>query len=71
MKGDGEDTVGEVEGFLDAVAVVNVDVDIQNSWVISDGVSGLDERSRWRSCDVREKSTHLKSSKIAKTISFT
>ena len=30
---DSHDAVGGVEGFLDAVAVVNVDVDVENAWV--------------------------------------
>jgi hypothetical protein len=33
VKRERHDSVGEVESFLDAVAVVNVDVDIQDAWV--------------------------------------
>ena len=35
MEGDGEDAVGEVEGFLDAVPVVDVDVDVEDAGVVS------------------------------------
>lgn len=35
VEGDGEDSVGIVEGFLDSVAVMNVDVDVENSCVYS------------------------------------
>jgi hypothetical protein len=36
VEGDGEDAIGLVEGFLDAVAVVNVDVDVEDSRVMSE-----------------------------------
>jgi len=35
VEGHGHDAVSQVKGFLDAVAVVNVDVDVQNSGVVS------------------------------------
>ena len=34
MEGDGHDSVGVPEGEFDAVAVVDVNVDVENSWVI-------------------------------------
>ena len=35
VEGDGHDAVGGVEGFFDAVAVVDVDVDVENARVFS------------------------------------
>ena len=31
---DGHDSIGRVEGFLDSVSVVNVDVDVEDSFVV-------------------------------------
>lgn len=35
MEGDGHYAVGAVEGFFDAIAVVDVDVDVEDSLVCS------------------------------------
>lgn len=36
VEGDGEDAVGGPEGLLNAVAVVHVDVDIHDAWVVAE-----------------------------------
>lgn len=33
MEGDGHDAVGGVEGFLDTISVVDVNVDVEDAWV--------------------------------------
>ena len=43
MEGTGDDPVGEVEGLLDPVAMMHVDVDVEDSLMgPSDLVSGWD-----------------------------
>ena len=35
VEGDGHHTVGGIEGFLDAIAVVNININVQNTSVDS------------------------------------
>ena len=35
MEGHGHDTVSQVKGLLDTITMVNVDVNVQNPWVVS------------------------------------
>ena len=58
MEGDGHDTIGCVECFLYTVAMVNVNVNVQDTLVIStveggEGGEG-EERGRWGEGEGRE-----------------
>lgn len=43
MEGHGHDAVRQVEGFLHAVAVVNVDVDVENPRVVLEQLQDADD----------------------------
>jgi hypothetical protein len=85
MERAGHHPIGGVESLLDAIAMMNVDIDIQNSrvkpvtWRDGEGTkretlrSGLVEGSKTdrKLGGKKPRNVYLSSSRIAKTISFT
>lgn len=73
VKGHGHDAVCQVKGLLDAVAVVDIDVDVQNPGVVPESKPRI---KMWTKTDVQrdmqtEADAYLRSSRMLMTMSFT